>query len=514
MPEPKPTPVEPKIQMPEPKPTPVEPKIQMPEPEPIPVAPKIQIPEPAVTPNTAMEAELQHTTHTNSINENNNTTSINNLSTAISIPEKDNNEIEKLDAASEIEDIEDLPPDDTLSEDNTEQTHHTEITPKRVIEHNPLVPPAMLGVLGGGQLGRMLAMAAKTMGYRITVWDPDPLSPAAEFADEHICAPFDDEEAKEKMSHCDAITTEFENVSADSMRELANKTRVIPSGDMVAIAQNRIAEKAAIRKASLPVCPYQAIRSMEDVNERTPQLLPGILKTATMGYDGKGQRTIKTSAGLHMSLSSMMEDAPFILERILDLRAELSVIVCRLDDEHITCFPPAENIHENGILSYSIVPARLPESLLSRAEVMAKHLAQKMDYVGVLAVEMFVVGEKQQLVVNEIAPRPHNSGHYTLDACNVSQFQQQVRILCDVPPIQTSLLSPCCMINLLGDLWKPDGSMPNWTPVMNDPDAYLHLYGKAEARSGRKMGHITVLAETSEQAFERAQKLFDEICFS
>ena len=375
-----------------------------------------------------------------------------------------------------------------------------------------IAPPAMLGILGGGQLGRFFAMAAKRMGYQVTVLDPDPDAPAADFADEHICAAFDDESALEKLAQCAAVTTEFENVNAEAMVKLAQKTRVTPAGELVAIAQNRIDEKATIRKASLPVVPYQAIRSREDLNENTKQLLPGILKTATLGYDGKGQRAVKTQTGLLTNLSSLAKDGPYILEKELDLRAELSVIVCRLDNNIVVTFPPAENIHDNGILAFSIVPARLPEELTKRAEVMAKHLAEKLDYVGVLAVEMFVVGDKQQLIVNEIAPRPHNSGHYTLDACVSDQFQQQVRIMCGMPPSRTSLIHPCCMVNILGDMWGENGKEPDWTPLLKSPDTFLHLYGKKEARPGRKMGHFTVFAETADAAYEKAQNLFTSVC--
>lgn len=375
-----------------------------------------------------------------------------------------------------------------------------------------IAPPAMLGILGGGQLGRFFAMAAKRMGYKVTVLDPYPDAPAADFADEHICAAYDDEAALEKLAQCAAVTTEFENVNAAAMTKLAQKTRVTPAGELVAIAQNRIDEKATIRKASLPVTPYQAIRSREDLNENTKQLLPGILKTATLGYDGKGQRSVKTQTGLLTCLSSLAKDGPYILEKELDLRAELSVIVCRLDNNIVVTFPPAENIHDNGILAFSIVPARLPEELTKRAEVMAKHLAEKLDYVGVLAVEMFVVGDKQQLVVNEIAPRPHNSGHYTMDACVSDQFQQQVRIMCGLPPSRTSLIHPCCMVNLLGDMWGENGEEPDWTPLLKNPDTFLHLYGKKEARPGRKMGHFTVFAETAEAAYEKAQNLFTSVC--
>ena len=383
-----------------------------------------------------------------------------------------------------------------------------------VAEKNQVIlPPATLGLLGGGQLGRMFTVAAKTMGYRVIVLDPDEQAPAAAFADEHICAPYDDKNALGRLAQCAAVTTEFENVNAEIMKQLAKFTRVSPAGELVAIAQNRILEKNAIRKCGLPVAPFQVIENSASINEQTPQLLPGILKTATMGYDGKGQRSINTAAGLHIGLSSLMKEAPFILERKLELRGELSVIVCRLDKKHIISFPPAENIHDNGILAYSVIPARFSAPLIHRAEIMAKMLAEKLNYVGVLAIEMFIVGEKEQLVVNEIAPRPHNSGHYSIDACVSDQFQQQVRILCNLPPAPTNLHHPCCMVNLLGDLWGADGEKePNWTPILNAPDAFLHLYGKKEARPGRKMGHFTVLSNSAENAYKRAQFLFMELC--
>ena len=376
----------------------------------------------------------------------------------------------------------------------------------------PILPPAMLGILGGGQLGSMFTLAAKTMGYRVTVLDPDPNAPAARFADIHLCAPYDDATALTQLSQCAAVTTEFENVNAQAMKDLAQHTRVSPSGECVAVAQNRILEKARITQAGLATAPYRAMTSSDDINDDCISLLPGILKTATLGYDGKGQRAVKTQTGLLTNLSSLAKDGPYILEKELDLRAELSVIVCRLDNNIVVTFPPAENIHDNGILAFSIVPARLPEELTKRAEVMAKHLAEKLDYVGVLAVEMFVVGDKQQLIVNEIAPRPHNSGHYTIDACVSDQFQQQVRIMCGMPPSRTSLIHPCCMVNILGDMWGENGKEPDWTPLLKSPDTFLHLYGKKEARPGRKMGHFTVFAETADAAYEKAQNLFTSVC--
>ena len=374
----------------------------------------------------------------------------------------------------------------------------------------PILPPAMLGILGGGQLGSMFTVAAKTMGYRVTVLDPDPNAPAARFADCHLCTPFDDADALKTLAQCAAVTTEFENVHAQSMRDLAQHTRVSPSGDCVAIAQNRIAEKAWIRKAGLPTAPYQTVERIGDINEGTVQYLPGILKTATLGYDGKGQIRVRTVAEVQAAFEQHGGVA-CVLEKMVDLRAEISVIVCRLDSLHTATYDPAENRHDNGILSYSTVPARLPETVQRQARQMAVRLADALDYVGVLAVEMFVVGDAQDLVVNEIAPRPHNSGHHTIDACAASQFQQQVRLMCGLPPADTRLFSPCTMANILGDLWGGNGGEPHWEAVQQHPSAHLHLYGKTAARNGRKMGHFTVLADTADQAYAAAQQLHAQL---
>ena len=370
----------------------------------------------------------------------------------------------------------------------------------------PILPPARLGILGGGQLGRMFTVAAKTMGYQVVVLDPDPLAPAAEFADEHLCAPFTDAAALAKLAQCAAVTTEFENVNADAMRQLAAHTVVSPSGDCVAIAQNRIHEKAWIRKAGLQTAPYQIIEQAADITDASAEFLPGILKTATMGYDGKGQIRVKTVAELQAAFAEH-NGVACVLEKMVDLRAEISVIVCRLNNDQTVCFDPAENQHIDGILAYSIVPARLPQALQQQAQTMAKRLADELDYVGVLAVEMFVTGDEPVLVVNEIAPRPHNSGHHTLDACATDQFQQQVRLMCGLLPGNTALLAPCTMANILGDVWGEDGSEPNWLNLQQQASSHLHLYGKKSARKGRKMGHFTTLADSAEQALQAAQAL-------
>ncbi|WP_440029476.1 5-(carboxyamino)imidazole ribonucleotide synthase [Chromobacterium amazonense] len=373
-----------------------------------------------------------------------------------------------------------------------------------------ILPPAMLGILGGGQLGRMFAVAAKTMGYRVTVLDPDENAPAAAFADRHIRAPYNDPAAlRELAQSCAAVTTEFENVNADAMRELAKTTRVSPSGDCVAIAQDRIVEKSWINKAGLPTAPYLAIESVEDIQVDLAPYLPGILKTARLGYDGKGQVRVKTAAEARAAYANLGGQA-CVLEKMLDLKLEVSAIVTRVSAAQSAVFPVAENIHKDGILDESIVPARIAPALAAQAQDMARKLADALDYVGVLAVEFFVLAD-DSLVVNEIAPRPHNSGHYTLTACLTDQFQQQVRAMCGLLPGRTDLLSPVVMVNLLGDVWKEGGSEPNWDVLVEAPNAQLHLYGKKAARPGRKMGHFNVMAASADEALEQARALKDTL---
>ncbi|BAK75084.1 phosphoribosylaminoimidazole carboxylase, ATPase subunit [Pseudogulbenkiania sp. NH8B] len=373
-----------------------------------------------------------------------------------------------------------------------------------------ILPPAMLGILGGGQLGSMFTVAAKTMGYRVTVLDPDASAPAARFADVHLCAPYNDPDALKTLAEtCAAVTTEFENVNADAMRTLAQKTRVSPSGDCVAIAQDRIVEKGWINKAGLPTAPYLAIESVEEIQVDLTPYLPGILKTARLGYDGKGQVRVQTADEARAAYADLGGQA-CVLEKMLDLQLEVSAIVTRTSPAQVAVFPVAENRHAGGILDVSIVPARIAPELAAQAQDMAKKLAEALDYVGVLAVEFFVLAD-DTLVVNEIAPRPHNSGHYTLDACLTDQFQQQVRAMCDLLPGRTDLLSPAVMVNLLGDSWREDGGEPNWAVLAEAPNVHLHLYGKQQARTGRKMGHYTVLSASADAALEQAEALKDTL---
>lgn len=373
-----------------------------------------------------------------------------------------------------------------------------------------ILPPAMLGILGGGQLGRMFTVAAKTMGYRVTVLDPDAHAPAADFADVHLCAAYNDPAAlKQLADSCAAVTTEFENVNADSMRWLAQHVPVSPSGDCVAIAQDRILEKSWIRKAGLETAPYLALETVEDLNHDLSPYLPGILKTARLGYDGKGQVRVKTAEEARAAYADLGGQA-CVLEKMLPLVCEVSAIVTRTSAHESAVFPLAENRHAKGILDVSIVPAQVAPELAARAQQMAIQLAEALDYIGVLAVEFFVL-EGDALVLNEIAPRPHNSGHYTIDACVTSQYEQQVRAMCHLHPGKPDLLSPVVMVNLLGDVWQDDGGEPNWEVLMQAPNAHLHLYGKKEARPGRKMGHYCVLANTAEDALAQAEAIKDTL---
>jgi len=352
-----------------------------------------------------------------------------------------------------------------------------------------IAPGATLGLLGGGQLGRMFTVAARTLGYRVTVLDPDPLSPAAEFATGHLNTAYTHPVSLDELAQtCAAVTTEFENAPAEALHALAARTVVRPSGNAVAVAQDRSREKGFLATHGLPVGPWADVRGEGDFDAALARVkLPAILKTARFGYDGKGQAGIASRADLERVFGEWKR-VPCVLEERLALDLEVSVILARGADGEVAVFPVAENRHARGILDVSIAPARIPKALAAQATGLATRLAQALDYVGVLAVEMFVV--EGRLLVNEIAPRPHNSGHYTIDACRTSQFEQQVRVLCGLPLGDPSLHTPAVMVNLLGDIWS--AGEPRWEAVLRHAGAHLHLYGKREARPGRKMGHVTV----------------------
>ena len=369
-----------------------------------------------------------------------------------------------------------------------------------------ILPGATLGVLGGGQLGRMFCTAARSMGYRTLVLDPDQHSPAGHVADIHLQADFQDQHALARMAaQCDVITTEFENIPADTLRFLARSTNVFPSPEILEIAQNRQAEKQFALKAGLTPVPYFAIESQDDCTLAQAAVpFPAILKTTSMGYDGKGQQLVRQADELMMAFQ-IMGKRPCVLEKKIKLSSEISVIVARNADGDMQCFPVSENQHIQGILHTGIVPARINEKISERVKQQALKLAQSLNYIGILAVEFFVENNKT-VYFNEMAPRPHNSGHYTNDACVTSQFEQQVRMICGLPPGDTRLLSPVVMVNMLGDLWEP-----NWWHILQHDNIKLHLYGKNEARQGRKMGHYNVLDTNIESAIETAQTVFSKI---
>ena len=362
-------------------------------------------------------------------------------------------------------------------------------------------PGATLGVLGGGQLGRMFTMRAQSMGYRVVVLDPDQASPAGAVADRHLCAAYDDPAALDELAGATAaVTTEFENVPASSLRRLAESCLTAPPVTALATAQDRITEKEFLQGRGFATAPFGVVRSPLDIPAAVEAAgLPGILKTSRLGYDGKGQAAVGNEAEA-VAAFDRFGGVPCVLEQRLDLEVELSVVLARGRDGTSAAFPVAENRHTNGILDTSVAPARISPELAAQARSLATSVADAMDYVGVLGVELFVA-EGGRLFVNEMAPRPHNSGHYTIDACIPDQFEQQVRTLCGLPLVTPTLLSPVAMANLLGDIWA--AGEPRWAAALSRAGVRLHLYGKTQARVGRKMGHINAVAATADLALEK-----------
>jgi len=376
-----------------------------------------------------------------------------------------------------------------------------------------ILPGATLGLLGGGQLGRMFTVAARTLGYRVTVLDPDPLSPAAEFATGHLNTAYTHPVSLEELAKtCAAVTTEFENAPAEALNELARHTLVRPSGSAVAVAQDRSAEKGFFKSNGFPVGPFAVINAATDFDAALQAVkLPAVLKTARFGYDGKGQARISTRADLERVFAEW-RGVQCVLEEFLPLLKEVSVVLARTADGNSAVFPIAENQHVNGILDITIAPARIDDALAGQARDIATRLAAALNYVGVMAVEFFVIaseGGGRKLLINEMAPRPHNSGHYTMDACRTSQFEQQVRVLAGLPLGDPSLHTPAVMLNLLGDVWRGPHkeSAPDWAAILEHPGAHLHLYGKREARPGRKMGHVTVCDPSLDRALAIVQDI-------
>jgi 5-(carboxyamino)imidazole ribonucleotide synthase len=403
---------------------------------------------------------------------------------------------------------------------------HPSVHKPQVTLAQRLLPGSTLGVLGGGQLGRMFVHCAQRMGYKTLVLDPDPKSPAGLVSHHHIVAEYLDPHALQTMlEQCDAVTTEFENVPADCLEFLAEHLWTTPTAKAVRIAQDRIEEKRHFSQCSAPVAPYTVIHTAADLALPSEELLPGILKTARLGYDGKGQIRVSTleelvAAWQKLQLGKTAEQVmPCVLEKLLPLAFECSVVLARSGSGQIVHLPAQRNIHRNGILALSQVhEGCIPASISAQIIEFASSVAEELDYVGVLCVEFFVLKDSSkdgyELVVNEIAPRPHNSGHYSVEACDVSQFEMQVRCTAGLPLTQPRQHSPALMLNLLGDLWMqrepsaqnliqtPICREPPWDALLGLPGVHLSLYGKDEPRVQRKMGHITITAAQVSTLYE------------
>ncbi len=362
-----------------------------------------------------------------------------------------------------------------------------------------------IGILGGGQLGRMTAMAARRLGYRTVVLDPDPAGPGAQVADRHIAGRLDDAGAMRALADiADVVTYEFENVDADAVAALESLVPVHPSSAVLRVSQHRIREKTTVVGLGAPVPPFRAASSTDELEDALSALpFPLVMKTATGGYDGKGQAVVRDREGAFSAFHRLKAGTDtLIVERQVDLAMEISVICARDVNGNVALYPPAENRHRRGILDVSTAPAPVCARVAGRAAAIAETLAQGLQLVGVLAVEMFV-DRDGEVLVNELAPRPHNSGHHTIEAAAVSQFEQLVRILAGLPLGDTRIARPAAMANLLGDLWGPEGAPPDFARMLAVPGVRLHLYGKEQPRPGRKMGHLTVVADTVDEAIAR-----------
>jgi 5-(carboxyamino)imidazole ribonucleotide synthase len=357
-------------------------------------------------------------------------------------------------------------------------------------------PGSTVGILGGGQLGRMFGIAARRMGYRVHAFEPHPDSPAGQISDVEVNAPFTDSQALKRFAReVDVISFEFENIPLSAIREVASIRPLRPRGEVLHICQNREREKAFLLKHGFPHAPFAVVESPEGLRAALKTIgTSSVLKTADFGYDGKGQLKLDGEIDAERTWERF-HSARGVLEKWIPFQSELSVIVARDLKGRMVAYPPSENLHRRHILDISIIPGRFPPAIGDAAVRLASEITASLDVVGILAVEFFLTHDGQ-LLVNELAPRPHNSGHYTFDACVTSQFEQQLRAVCGLPLGSTDLLSPVVMWNLLGHLWKRGA--PDWKAILSEPRAKLHLYGKAEARPGRKMGHVTVLSEVEE----------------
>lgn len=369
--------------------------------------------------------------------------------------------------------------------------------------HSPLLPGATIGVMGSGQLGRMFAIAARCMGYRIHIFSPDKDTPAGQVADLEVSAAYDNAEAVREFARgIDVLTFEFENIPTQTIEWAAEFCEVRPSASVLHICQHRLREKQFLAGAGFPLPRFLPVNSAEELAEAVAQLgAPSVLKTAAFGYDGKGQRKIERRED-PAEIWAKFGTGPAVLEEFVEFEKEVSVIVARGIDGKMAAYPVCENIHRHHILDVTIVPANIPAEVDVQARVLAGEVAEKLGLIGLLAVEMFLLKDGS-LRINELAPRPHNSGHFSFDASVTSQFEQQLRAVCGLPLGSTESLRPSAMVNLLGDVWA--NGEPNWVAVAAMPDVKIHLYGKAEPRAGRKMGHLVAFGSTAEEAMHHAQ---------
>ena len=366
----------------------------------------------------------------------------------------------------------------------------------------PILPGSTIGVLGSGQLGRMFTIAARRMGYRVHTYSPDSDTPTGQVADVEVTAAYDDLDQVSKFaSEVDIVTFEFENVPAETAAAAERCAAVRPSGSILHTTQQRIREKSFLTRAGLPLTPYREVRSIEDLERALAELgTPAVLKSASFGYDGKGQFTIQSAEQIAEAWQAVGRQES-VLEAFIDFSCEVSVVAARSAEGEFVHWGAIENQHSRHILDVSMAPAHVPEKTAREAVEIARCVLEKLEVIGVLCVEFFVRRDGS-LLINELAPRPHNSGHLTIDAHITSQFEQQLRAVCGLPLGSTEMIRPAAMANLLGDLWQPNE--PDWVAALALPDVKLHLYGKMEPRAGRKMGHLTALKATAGEAFDAA----------
>jgi 5-(carboxyamino)imidazole ribonucleotide synthase len=367
---------------------------------------------------------------------------------------------------------------------------------------NTFLPGSTLGILGSGQLGRMLALVAKRMGYCVQVYSPEPESPAGQVADVEIVAEYTDERALRRFAdHVDVVTIEFENIPVATLKTLEQWVPVYPQPHVLYVTQNRAREKTFLSDCGLPVTPFVEVYDEDELlaGLQAPGV-PAVLKTAGFGYDGKGQAVVSNEEEA-LAAYRQLNEPLCILEQFIELEKEISVIAARIDGKQYAAYSPVENRHQQQVLDLTVAPAQISQALEDKAMAITRDIMERLNVRGVLCVEFFVTKDGR-LLINELAPRPHNSGHLTIEASTCSQFEQQLRAVCGLPLGDPSLRSPAAMVNLLGNLWQPHE--PDWPACLQIPGVYLHLYGKSKPRPGRKMGHITALAETPQSARSRA----------